>query len=33
MVTHRFDLERANEALQLVARWESGKCVLLPGRK
>ncbi len=30
MVTHRFGLERANEALQLVARWETGKCVLTP---
>jgi threonine dehydrogenase-like Zn-dependent dehydrogenase len=30
MVTHRFPLEGANEALQLVARWEAGKCVLTP---
>jgi hypothetical protein len=29
-VTHRFPLEGANEALQLVARWEAGKCVLTP---
>ncbi len=33
MVTHRFELERVNEALQLVARWETGKCVVTPGRK
>jgi len=31
LVTHRCELERANEALQLVARWEAGKCVLTPG--
>ena len=31
MVTHRFGLEQANEALQLVARWETGKCVFVPG--
>ncbi len=30
MVTHRFGLEQANEALQLVARWETGKCVFTP---
>jgi threonine dehydrogenase-like Zn-dependent dehydrogenase len=30
MVTHRFGLEQANEALQLVARWEAGKCVFTP---
>jgi L-iditol 2-dehydrogenase len=30
MVTHRFPLAQADEALQLVARWEAGKCVLFP---
>lgn len=29
-VTHRFGLEQANEALQLVARWETGKCAFVP---
>lgn len=31
MVTHRFGLEQADEALQLVARWEAGKAVIVPG--
>lgn len=30
MVTHRFPLEKTNEALELVGRWEAGKCVLEP---
>lgn len=30
MVTHRFPLEQAHEALQLVGRWEAAKCVLVP---
>jgi threonine dehydrogenase-like Zn-dependent dehydrogenase len=32
MVTHRFPLEEANEALELVGRWEAGKCVIEPHR-
>lgn len=31
MVSHRFSLERADEALQTTARWESAKSVLIPG--
>jgi threonine dehydrogenase-like Zn-dependent dehydrogenase len=31
MITHSFPLEQANEALQLVGRWEAGKCVIEPG--
>jgi len=31
MVPHRFPLDRANEALALVGRWEAGKCVIEPG--
>ena len=30
MVTHRFTLEQANEALQTTARWESAKSVIVP---
>ncbi len=30
-VTHRFTLSQANEALQTVRQWQSGKAVLLPG--
>ena len=30
MVTHRFPLEQANEALQTTALWQSGKTVLVP---
>lgn len=33
LVTHRLPLEKANEALQLVARWEAGKCVLVPDER
>ncbi len=32
MVTHRFPLEQANEALQTTAHWQSGKTVLVPRR-
>jgi 5-exo-hydroxycamphor dehydrogenase len=31
MVTHRFDLRQANDALQTTARWESAKSVFVPG--
>lgn len=31
MVTHRFPIERANEALGLTERWESAKSVIVPG--
>jgi threonine dehydrogenase-like Zn-dependent dehydrogenase len=30
MVTHRFPLEKANEALSTTARWDSAKSVLVP---
>jgi threonine dehydrogenase-like Zn-dependent dehydrogenase len=30
MVSHRFPLEQANEALETVAAWRSAKCVLVP---
>jgi len=30
MVSHRFTLDQANEALATTARWESAKSVLLP---
>jgi threonine dehydrogenase-like Zn-dependent dehydrogenase len=30
MVTHRFKLEQANDALQTTARWEAAKSVLVP---
>lgn len=30
MVTHRFPLEKANEALQTTAQWQSAKSVLVP---
>ena len=30
MVTHRFPLARANEALMAAARWESAKSVIVP---
>ena len=30
MVTHRFPLERANEALQTTAKWISAKSVIVP---
>jgi len=30
MVTHRFPLERANEALMTSARWQSAKSVIVP---
>ncbi len=29
-VTHRFRLDQVNEALQAVARWQTGKAVILP---
>lgn len=32
MVSHRFPLERANEALQTTASWQSAKSVIVPGR-
>jgi threonine dehydrogenase-like Zn-dependent dehydrogenase len=32
MVTHRFGLEQANEALNTTARWQSAKSVLVPAR-
>jgi threonine dehydrogenase-like Zn-dependent dehydrogenase len=31
MVSHRFPLDRANDALQTTARWESFKSVMVPG--
>ena len=31
MVTHRYPLEQANEALEIVGRWEAAKCVIEPG--
>ncbi len=31
MVTHRFTLEQANEALATTAQWQSAKSVLVPG--
>lgn len=31
LVTHHFPLEEANAALETVARWEAGKCVIVPG--
>jgi threonine dehydrogenase-like Zn-dependent dehydrogenase len=31
MVSHRFTLDRANEALALTASWQSAKCVFVPG--
>jgi threonine dehydrogenase-like Zn-dependent dehydrogenase len=31
MVTHRFPLDQANEALATTARWESAKSVIVPG--
>ncbi len=31
MVTHRFPLERANEALATTASWQSAKSVIVPG--
>ncbi len=31
MVTHRFPLDKANEALATAARWESAKSVIVPG--
>jgi len=30
LITHRFDLAQANEALAAVARWETGKAVIVP---
>ena len=30
LITHRFDLEQAEEALQTSAAWQCGKCVLAP---
>jgi threonine dehydrogenase-like Zn-dependent dehydrogenase len=30
MVTHRFGLDQANEALATTARWESAKSVIVP---
>ena len=30
MVTHRFSLEQANEALETTARWQSAKSVIVP---
>jgi threonine dehydrogenase-like Zn-dependent dehydrogenase len=30
MVTHRFPLEQANEALALMANWQAGKSVIVP---
>jgi threonine dehydrogenase-like Zn-dependent dehydrogenase len=32
MVTHRFSIEQANDALQATARWQSAKSVLVPSR-
>ena len=32
MVTHRFTLDRANEALETTAKWASAKSVIEPGR-
>jgi threonine dehydrogenase-like Zn-dependent dehydrogenase len=32
MVTHRFPLERANEALETTAKWVSAKSVIVPWR-
>jgi len=31
MVTHRFSLEQANEALNTTANWQSAKSVIVPG--
>ena len=31
MVTHRYPIERANEALGMTARWECAKGVIIPG--
>lgn len=33
MVSHRFDLDQANEALQTTANWAATKCVFVPGRQ
>jgi len=30
LITHRFALDQANEALDAVAKWQTGKAVLLP---
>lgn len=32
LITHRFRLDQVNEALAAVARWETGKAVIVPGR-
>jgi len=31
MVTHRFTLDQANEALATTASWQAAKSVLVPG--
>jgi len=31
MVSHRFRLDQANDALATTARWESAKSVIVPG--
>jgi L-iditol 2-dehydrogenase len=33
MVSHRFSLEHANEALAMTARWQSAKSVIVPTRQ
>jgi len=30
MITHRFPLERAHEALMTTAKWQSAKSVIVP---
>ncbi|MBX5495135.1 MAG: hypothetical protein IRZ15_07350 [Bryobacteraceae bacterium] len=30
-ITHRFPLAKANEAMQTVREWRSGKAVIVPG--
>jgi hypothetical protein len=31
MVTHRFTIEQADEALRTTAKWQSAKSVIVPG--
>jgi len=33
MVTHRFPLEQANEALALMANWQASKSVIVPAHR